>query len=100
MTAPFGEARTGCDEPADVLSFDEESALKAIREIVGGIRAKGRAPLVEDVEEAVVSIGGTASAETDRAGSKIYGLRGARFSLSSDTGSGGAIRLSFLPVVR
>jgi hypothetical protein len=100
MTAPLGGARGACDEPIDVLTLDEESALKSIREIVGVIRANGLAVLVEDIEGAFVSIGGTVSTEKDEAGSKIYGLRGARFSLSADTGSGGAIQLSFLPVAR
>jgi hypothetical protein len=100
MTAPFVEACKACDEPVDVLTIDEEGVLSSIREIVSGIRAGSRAIGLEDVEGAVISIGGSVSTEPDRGAYKIYELRGARFSLSADSGSGGAIQLSFIPAVR
>lgn len=100
MTAPSVETRGACEEPVDVLTFAEESALKSVREIVSGIRAKSRAIGVEDVEGEVISIGGTVSTETDKGGFKVYELRGARFSLTAGSGPGGAIHLSFIPAVR
>jgi hypothetical protein len=100
MTAPLGEA-CGCRvEPVDVLTLDEESALGTIREIVSGIRAGGRPAQMEEVEKAVMAAGGTVLVDTDAGGSRIYGLSGARFSLSADSVSGGAILLSFVPAAR
>jgi hypothetical protein len=100
MTAPSGETCGGGVEPLDVLTFDEESALGAIREIVNAIRAGGRAAQVKEVEKAVMAVGGTVFIGADAGGSKIYGLSGARFSLSADSGSDGAIILSFIPAAR
>ena len=100
MTALSLEAPGACGEPIDVLTLGEESVLKSVREIVSGIRAKSRAIGVEEVEVAVVSIGGTVSNETNRGRYSICELRGARFSLSADSGPGGAIQLSFIPAVR
>jgi hypothetical protein len=99
MTAPSGESCGGGVEPLDVLTFDEESALGTIREIVNAIRAGGRAAQVEEVEKAVMAAGGTVFVEADGAASRICGLSGARFSLSADFGSG-AIILSFVPAAR
>jgi hypothetical protein len=100
VTAPIGEAGGNRAEQADLLTFDEENALGTIREIVGGVRAGGRAAPMEEVEKAVVAAGGMVLNKTDGAGSRIYGLSGARFSLSADSGPGGAIILSFLPAAR
>jgi hypothetical protein len=100
MTALSLEAPGACGEPIDVLTLGEESVLKSVREIVSGIRAKSRAIGVEDVVTEVISIGGTVSTEADKGGFKIYELRGARFSLTADSGPGKAIQLSFIPAVR
>jgi hypothetical protein len=100
MTAPFGEVSGGRAEPVDVLTFDEEGALGRIREIVSGMRSMGSAPQLEEVEKAVTAAGGAVLTDAGEAGSRIYGLSGARFSLSADPGSGGAILLSFVPAPR
>jgi hypothetical protein len=100
MTTPSGEACGCCVGPADVLTVHEEGALSSIREIVAGIRAKGRPVTVEDVEKALISVGGTVSGDTEGAGSRTYDFCGARISLSADSGSGGTIQLIFIPTVR
>jgi|HubBroStandDraft_1064217.scaffolds.fasta_scaffold302201_1 hypothetical protein len=100
MTATSDEARGCCVGLADVLTVHEESALSSIRGIVAEIRSKDRAVTVEDVEKALISVGGTVSSDAEGRGSRTYDFCGARMSLSADSGSGGTIQLSFIPAVR
>jgi hypothetical protein len=99
MTAPSCEARGRSVEPVDMLTFDEENALGTIREIVSGIRARGRAAPIDEVEKALIAAGGMVLVEADEAGDRICGLSGARFSLATDSATG-AIRLNFLSAAR
>jgi len=89
MSSGSPEEDDGRGGGIDVLSDAEEKALSAVRDLVGGIRARGEPADIGAIATALSAAGGRCEdgAGSDP-GSRAFRLKGARFSLREHPGGG------------
>jgi hypothetical protein len=81
----------------DVLTWDEESALCAVREVVGAIRGRGAVADIESVARSMIDAGASHAGDGALADFRMFRFRGAVFSLAIDPHPGGGIEVNFDP---